>query len=37
MIEHNGHLKSEYEELISEVKQDLKNQIKGQSPVANNV
>ena len=37
MIERNGHLKSEYEELISEVKQDLRNQIKGQSPVANNV
>ena len=36
MIEHNGHLKSEYGELISEVKQDLRNQIKGQSPVANN-
>lgn len=37
MIEHNGDLKSEYEELISEVKQDLRNQIKGQSPVANRV
>ena len=37
MIERNGHLKSEYEELISEVKQDLRNQIKGQSPVANRV
>lgn len=37
MIAQNGQLKNDYETLISDVKTDLKCQLKGESPVANNV
>lgn len=37
MISHNGELKMQYERLIKDIKDDLRQQIRGKSPVANRV